>query len=107
MSTSSPFAGLIGAVVAATSYSGPVHAQEASVSAQAVADIRHARVELYCGHDAEGIADIRSACRELQGLAGSAREPALQALQEATFHARRHRVTEAEAALDTALRTLV
>jgi Zn-dependent protease len=106
MSTSISFATLLGALVAASGYGSVAAAEPAPMAPRAIEQIRQARVELYCGHDAQGIAGIEAACRELRAAGGTSRMTALSALQQASFHARHHRAREAQEALERAVSEL-
>ena len=104
MSTSSSLSRLVGALVGACSYvAAPMPAAEAAVAMQAMADIRQARVELYCGHDARMQADVRAACRQLRELPGPPARNAVIALHEAAWLARHREFRGAGQALDRAL----
>ena len=108
MFTSTSMLSLVGALVSAGSYCPPdeLRAESPAVTAQAVADIAHARVELYCGHDGQAVADLRAARASLQKAGGPTPAAALAALDEASWHARRGRYQSAELALQHALEQL-
>ena len=96
---------LVGALLSATAYgSEGVPAAPSPVPEQAVAEIRSARVQLYCDHDVQAMADIRAARSRLEDGAPLAR--ARSALDEAAWHARHGRFQDAELALDDALARL-
>lgn len=108
MLTSTSMLSLVGALVSAGSYCQPdeLPATAPAVTAQAVADIRRARVELYCGHDGQAVVDMRAARASLQKAVGVTPALALAALDEAAWHTRRGRYESAELALDHALERL-
>ena len=90
MAASFPASSLFSAVIAAGAY-GPCGATpvEVPVPPQVVSGVRHARVELYCGHPAQVLADIRAAAAALQELPGAPHAALLAQLSEAAWHARR------------------
>jgi hypothetical protein len=96
------------ALVSAGAYV-PDHHTEAAVvlvPAEVLAEIRRARIELYCGHDVQAVADIRAAREQLRRCAPPLQVVALQALDAASWLARHGHTNEAEDALDTALARL-
>jgi len=96
---------LVGALLSATAYGGEgVPNAPSPVPEQAVAEIRSARVQLYCGHHLQAMADIRAARGRLEE--GVPLAPTRAALDEAAWHARHGRFQDAEAALDDALARL-
>jgi hypothetical protein len=98
--------GLVGALVSAGAYATPessVPAEAIPVPVEAVAEIRRARVELYCGQDARAVADIRAARGRLREGAAGLRGDVVAALDEAAWLARRGRLEAAERALQNAL----
>ena len=104
MSTSLSLSRLVGALVGACGYvAAPLPAANAGVPIEAVADIRQARVELYCGHDAQMQVDLRAACRQLRELPGPPARNAVIALGEAAWLARHGEFLGAAQALDRAL----
>ncbi len=100
---------LVAAMASATSYAAPdaaVGGNAQADRARAGADIRHARVELYCDHTPQAIAAIRRASHTLEAGAHAADPRALAALDEAAWQARHDHTGEAVAALDTAITRL-
>jgi len=107
MFTSTSMLSLVGALLSAGAYG----ADGASTAApqpplQAAADIRRARVQLYCGHDAQAMADIRAARERLDAHGDAPDAQARAALDQAAWLARRGRFQDAEAALELALARL-
>lgn len=81
--------------------SGPVF-----VPAEVLAEIRRARVQLYCGQDIQAVAEIRAAREQLRRCGAPLQVVALQALDAASWLARHGHTFEAEEALDAALARL-
>jgi hypothetical protein len=109
MSRSDATPGLLGALVDAGAYTVPPGSgasAEMEVPAEVMAGIRHARVELYCGHDAQVLAAIAQAMALLGALRGALPAEALAVLGEARWLARHGKVAEAREALDRALASL-
>jgi hypothetical protein len=100
--------GVVAALVSAGGYPAPAAAAAGSdaLPQQAATDIRRAQVQLYCGHSAEAVAGIRSACGYLHPPRHALHAAALAQLDRAAWLARRERVTEAEDALQAALALL-
>jgi len=84
----------------------PAKSARAPIPAAVLAEIRRARVELYCGHDAQAVADIRAAREQLRRCAPPLNVVALQALDAASWLVRHGHTQEAEDALDAALARL-
>jgi hypothetical protein len=101
---STPFH-LAGAVVSAGAYAPDLRGHPAAqqVPAEVLAEIRRARVELYCGQDAQAVADIRAAREQLRRCGAPLHAIALQALDVASWLARHGHTMQAEEALETAL----
>jgi hypothetical protein len=99
--------GLVGALVAAGAYGHQLPAAgSAPIPQAAVADLQHARVEIYCGHNGAAIADIRSAGARLRGHSAPVSAAVFVRLDQAAWLARRDRFEQAEAAIDAALNSL-
>ena len=98
---------LVGALLSAGTYM-PDDAVAATrpVPRQAVADIRRARVELYCGNDAQAVETIRAARSRLGDRAGVPTARARAVLDKASWLARHGRFQDAVQALDHALASL-
>ena len=96
---------LIGALVGAGAYApeAPVVAAIAPIPLQAVADVRRARVDIYCGHNAQAVAGIRSASATLRVSNATVPAEALAALDQAAWMMRHDEYVRAEQALDAAL----
>ena len=107
LTSSTSMLSLVGALLSAGAYGADgADAATPPLPLQAAADIRRARVQLYCGHDAQAMADIRSA-RGLLDRSGEAPVAhARAALDKAAWLARRGHFQDAEAALDEALARL-
>jgi len=107
MSNNTSMATLVGALVGAGAY-GPATSAAAVASVplraplQAISQIQHARVEIYCGHNAQAVADIRAASQQLRS-AGRAPSLALAMLGEAAWLARQNQYERAAQALEAAL----
>lgn len=71
---------------------------------EVIADIRRARVDLYCSNDSRAVAAIRSARQQLRGQGAPVHAGMLKALDEAAWQVRQHHFREAEDALEDALR---
>jgi hypothetical protein len=100
---------LVTAMAGASGYAAPAVAvgrDDEADRARAGADIRNARVELYCDHAPQAIAAIRRATHTLEAGAHVADPQALAALDEAAWQARHDHTGEAVAALDTAITRL-
>ena len=99
---------LAGALPGAGAHRPEAHAATPAtlVPAEVLAEIRRARVELYCGRDAQAVADIRAAREQLRRCGAPRHVVALQALDAASWLARHGHTMEAEDALDAALTRL-
>lgn len=95
---------LFGALVSAGAYAQAVPATVAApIPTQAVQNIQRARVDIYCGHDQQAVAEIRLASRQLQASGAAASAEVLAALDEAAWLTRRRRHVLAEESLQSAL----
>lgn len=106
MTRSESMYSLVGAVVGAGAYEFDGHDRQAAhdaFSAEALADVRAARVELYCVHTERVLDAIRDARHHLEMAAGALPSGALTALDRAAWHARRDHFDETLAALESAL----
>ena len=104
MFTSTSMLTLVSALVGAGAYAQDVPAETApAVPLAAVADIRRARVEIYCGHNSQAVASIRAARNQLTSLSASASARTLAALDQAARLTRQNQYTRAELALESAL----
>lgn len=99
---------LAGALVNAGAYTPDAHAASAGafVPAEVLAEIRRARVQLYCGQDIQAVAEIRAAREQLRRCGAPLQVVALQALDAASWLARHGHTFEAEDALEAALARL-
>ena len=95
---------LFGALVSASAYA---HTAPAAVAAPvpmlAVENIQRARVDIYCGHDQQAIAEIRQASQQLQASGAAIPSEALAALDAAAWLTRRRQHVLAEESLQGAL----
>ncbi len=98
---------LVGALAAASSYvpamTGATAAAAGPMSAPAVAELRKARVEIYCGHNNQAEAGIRAARRQLHASSFASSSPIFATLDEASWLTRHDQYELAEHALDKAL----
>jgi len=105
MNTPLSLSPLIPALIGAGAYTPDPRdaARHAQLPPQALADVRRARVELYCDHKAQALLCIRAALI----LLGDSPEPVSPALMgslaQAAWLARQGRYVAAEAALDAVL----
>jgi hypothetical protein len=108
MLTSTPVFTLVSALAGAGAYAHeqPADAGASDHAAQVVAHILHARVEIYCGHNAAAIAGIRTAREQLQASAGAVPVESLAALDQAAWLTRHDHYALAELALEAALNHL-
>lgn len=91
---------LVGALVSAGAYAQPLTAAaQAPVPVQAVENILRARVDIYCGHHRQAMAEIRAARQQLSSPGSTMAAEALAALEEAAWLTRRHQHVLAEQAL--------
>ena len=99
---------LAGGVVNAAAYprDGRTPAAPAPVPPEVMANIRRARVELYCSRDVQAVADIRAAREQLRRCGAPLHVVPLQALDAACWLAMHGHTMEAEEALDAALTRL-
>jgi hypothetical protein len=110
MFKSTSMLGLVGALVSASAYSPA----EATTSApggtqapvQAMAELRRARVELYCSHDALAVANIRAAREHLRRYASPLLGDAMTMLDQAAWLVRHGHLEAAEEALQHAIARL-
>ena len=77
--------------------------RRAQLPPQALADVRRARVELYCDHEAQALLCIRAALSLLSHSPEPVSPELMAALTQAAWLARHGRYVAAEAALDAAL----
>lgn len=105
MFNSTPVFTLVSALASAGAYAHerPADAAASGNAALVVASIRHARVELYCGHNESAIAGIRSAREQLRASAGVVPAESLAALDQAAWLTRHDHYALAEQALEAAL----
>lgn len=109
MTSYTPVFTLVSALAGAGAYAHEAHEPPADAAArrtasqQAAAHIHHARVEIYCGHNAEAMAGIRTAREQLQASAGPAPAESLAALDQAAWLTLHDQYTLAEQALEAAL----
>lgn len=95
---------LVGALAAASGYVPTVSAAAAEpVPADAVAELRKARVEIYCGHNHQTVAGIRAARRQLHASSIASSSPVFATLDQASWLTRHDQHVQAEHALDKAL----
>lgn len=96
---------LLGALMGAGAYShaGPVETPPAPLPARAVDEVRHARVDIFCGHNQRAVDDIRAARRELRGAAMPVPARMFATLDRAAWLARTNQYREAEVALQSTL----
>ncbi|HET7865089.1 MAG TPA: hypothetical protein VFL86_11860 [Burkholderiaceae bacterium] len=100
---------LVSALAGAGAYAHETHEPPAEAATrhnaaqQAVTQIRLARVEIYCGHNALAIAGIRTAREQLHASASPVPAESLAALDRAAWLTLHDQYTQAEQALDTAL----
>lgn len=95
---------LVQALVGANAYAQPApSATVAPIPVQALAQIQHARVEIYCGHNAQAVADIRGASQQLRASSAVVPRETFVALEQAAWLARHDQYVNAEQALETAL----
>jgi hypothetical protein len=109
MFTSPSMLTLVGALVGAGAYAPEPPADAAAgplLPPQVAAEIRRARVEIYCGHNAAALAGIRTASRQLRAGGGAMPARTLAALDQAAWLARHNRHAAAELALEDALNQL-
>ncbi|HSW07341.1 hypothetical protein [Aquabacterium sp.] len=108
MLTFNATAPLINALMAADAYAHePALGRAATpVPLPTLAAILRARVEIYCDHDRQAIADIHAARDSLRTLPVSVPFEAFAALDQAVWRVRQHDYTAAEQALDQALAQL-
>jgi hypothetical protein len=107
--TSPTTLGVLAALVGAGAYGAPqacLLAEGRSGGELAAAEIRRAQVELYCCHDAQAVAEIRTARAHLHLPYDWRYGAALAGLDRAAWMARQGRLTEAEDALQAALTSL-
>jgi hypothetical protein len=103
VSTASTFT-LISALIAGSAYSPLLQdVRIEPIPAQAIADIRRARVEIYCGHNTQAVADIGAARRCLRASSTTLPREMLATLDHAAWLARHDHYRLAEEALDAAL----
>jgi len=113
MFTSTPPFSLVSALVDAGAYAGAFADGQLTVHAvppipfQALADINHARVEIYCGHNASAVADIRAACECLRSSAAAVPAETFAALDRAAWLTRHDQCSLAQLALEGALAHIV
>ena len=74
-----------------------------AASQQAAAHIHHARVEIYCGHNAAAVAGIRTAREQLRASSSPVPAESLAALDQAAWLTLHDQYVQAEQALETAL----
>ncbi|NML46198.1 hypothetical protein HHL11_20790 [Ramlibacter sp. G-1-2-2] len=104
---SNPLGSLFGALIGATAYvAAEVPQLPASVPDEVRAEIRHARVELYCDHRDSAINDIRAACTHLRQRPGPLCGETLARLEQANWLVRRRQFGPAQDALERALASL-
>ncbi len=105
MFNATPVFTLVSALASAGAYAHepPAEAGTPGTAARVVASIRHARVELYCGHNESAIAGIRNAREQLRAAAGVVPVESLAALDQAAWLTRHDHYVLAEQALDAAL----
>ncbi len=104
MSHNLPTLLFVDAMVGATAYAHPhPEVSDLPLSAQAMAHVRRARVDIYCSHNDQAISAIREARRELQAISNVAVAGALTALDEASWMTRHNDFLRAEEALENAL----
>jgi hypothetical protein len=98
--------GIVGALLGAGAHESPAlpAPPAANVPDGVIADIRLARVDLYCANDERAVADIRSARRQLGGRGAAHHPRVLKALDEAAWQVRQHHGRAAQDALEDALR---
>jgi hypothetical protein len=107
MATSLSTSGFVAALVSAAAYGpGAAQAMEPPLPTQVREDILHARVELYCGHDAQVLTDIRAAADALQHVRGPLPARVLADLGQAAWQARHNDFRAADQALERALARL-
>lgn len=98
---------LIGALVGASAYAQAVPPfAEPMVPIQAVENIQRARVDIYCGHRMQAVADIRAARQQLRASGAKLSPKTLAALDEAAWLTRRRQHALAEQSLDSVLQQL-
>jgi hypothetical protein len=107
MFKSTSMLGLVSALVSASAYS-PAEAATSSERApvQAMAELRRARVELYCSHDAQAVANIRAAREQLRRHASPLLSDAMTMLDQAAWLVRHGHLEAAEEALQHAIARL-
>ena len=82
----------VGALAAASSYVPAMTAVAPEpMSEHAVAELRKARVEIYCGHNNQAVAGIRAARRQLHASSMASSSPIFATLDEASWLTR-HRL---------------
>lgn len=104
MSSSTPAVTLVGALVSASAYEQPLpQSAHEPIPIQAVASIQRARVDIYCGHRLQAVADIRSASRQLRESGAKVSPETLAALDQAAWLTRRRQHVLAEQSLEAVL----
>jgi hypothetical protein len=107
MLKSTSMLGLVSALVSASAYS-PAEATTTAMQApvEAMADLRRARVELYCSHDALAVANIRAAREQLRRHGSPLLGDAMTMLDQAAWLVRHGHLEAAEEALQHAIARL-
>lgn len=105
MNTPLSLSPLIPALIGAGAYSQDAHDAEhrAQLPQQVLADVRRARVELYCDHDAQALQCIRAALSVLVNSPDPVSPELVGSLVRAAWLARMGHYVDAEAALDVVL----
>lgn len=102
-----PLGSLFGALIGATTYVAAEAPQlPADVPDEVRAEIRHARVELYCDHRGGAINDIRAACTQLRQRPGPLCSETLAMLEQASWLVRQRQFGPAQQALERAQASL-
>jgi hypothetical protein len=109
MTSYTPLFTLVSALAGAGAYAHEAHEPPAEAAArrnasqQAAAQIHHARVEIYCGHNASAMAGIRTARERLRASASPVPAESLAALDQAAWLTLHDQYVQAEQALEAAL----
>jgi hypothetical protein len=95
---------LVSGLVSAGAYAQPLSAAtQEPLPVQVVESLQRARVDIYCGHHQQAVADIRAASRQLRASGVRVSPETLTALEQAAWLTRQHQHTLAEQSLEAVL----
>ena len=91
----------VNALVSGSAYPHPATAiGGARTPSAAIASLRHARVDIYCGHNAQALANIHTASKQLRDFLAGRPSQTLGQLEQVVWLTRQNHFQQAEQALE-------